>query len=235
MADRALAAEQDVEESKPGVAEIKVDETSKLVGLLEYLSKRIKKLETVTTSERKRNKGRGRANNYAHAPAFAPNIQASGFISNQHSQYRDVKDNARPFVPPPNTQATEFVDQSNNCTNAQHHVRPFAPPPQTPQNNVAQPTDTATAQVCYYHHTYGEKTCLCSEPCSYYVSLGQREVANIALSHAKLLYVADKGHKCRYLIDTGAAVSVLLKSYANGISGADSVPLVAANNSTIKT
>ena len=56
LADRALAAEQDVEESKPGVAEIKVDETSKLVGLLEDLSKRIKKLETVTTSERKRNK-----------------------------------------------------------------------------------------------------------------------------------------------------------------------------------
>ena len=61
LADRALAAEQDVEESKPGVAEIKVDETSKLVGLLEDLSKRIKSLETVTTSERKRNKGRSRA------------------------------------------------------------------------------------------------------------------------------------------------------------------------------
>ena len=204
LADRALAAEQDVEESKPGVAEIKVDETSKLVGLLEDLSKRIKKLETVTTSERKRNKGRGRANNYAHAPAFTPNVQASGFISNQNNQYRDVKDNARPFAPPP-------------------------------QNNVAQPIDTATAQVCYYHHTYGEKARLCSEPCSYYVSLGQREVANIALSHSKLLYVADKEHKCRYLIDTGAAVSVLPKSCANGISGADSLPLVAANNSTIKT
>ena len=236
LADRALAAEQDVEESKPGVAEIKVDETSKLVGLLEDVSKRIKKLETVTTSERKRNKGRGRANNYAHAPAFAPNVQASGFISNQPSQYRNTKDNVRPFVPPPNAQATEFVNNSNNnCTNAQQNVRTFAPPPQTPQNNVAQPTDTATAQVCYYHHTYGEKARLCSEPCSYYVSLGQREVANIALSHSKLLYVADRGHKCRYLIDTGAAVSVLPKSCANGISGADSLPLVAANNSTIKT
>ena len=55
------------------------------------------------------------------------------------------------------------------------------------------------------------------------------------LSHSKLLYVADKGHKCRYLIDTGAAVSVLPKSCANGISGADSFPLVAANNSTINT
>ena len=55
------------------------------------------------------------------------------------------------------------------------------------------------------------------------------------LSHSKLLYVADKGHKCRYLIDTGAAVSVLPNSCANGISDAGSLPLVAANNSTIHT
>ena len=211
LADRAMAAEEDVEESKPGVAEIKVEETTKLVDLLEDLSRRIKKLETVTTSERKRNKGRGRANNYAHAPAFAPNVQASGFVSSQPSQYRNEKDKARRFAPP---------------TNLQPLARPFAPPPQTPQNNVTQPTDTATAQVCYYHQTYGEKARLCSEPCSYYVTLGQREVANIA--------VADKGHKCRYLIDTGAAVSALPKSCANGISDADSLPL-SANNSTIHT
>ena len=130
---------------------------------------------------------------------------------------------------------TEFVNKSNNCTNAQQNVRPFAPPAQTPQNNVAQPTETATAQVCYYHQTYGEKARLCSEPCSYYITLGQREVANIALPHAKLLYVADKGHKSRYLIDMGAAVSVLPNSCANGISDANSFPLVAANNSTIHT
>ena len=63
LADRALAAEEDVEERKPGVARIKVEETTKLVGLLEDLSGRIKKIETMTTSERKRNKGRGRVNN----------------------------------------------------------------------------------------------------------------------------------------------------------------------------
>ena len=55
------------------------------------------------------------------------------------------------------------------------------------------------------------------------------------LFHSKLLYVADKGHKCKHLIDTGAAVSVLPNSCANGISDADSPPLVAANNSTINT
>ena len=119
--------------------------------------------------------------------------------------------------------------------NVQQNIRSHAPPPQTPQNNVAQSPDIATAQVCYYHQNFGEKARLCSEPCSYYSTLGQREVANIALSHSKLLYVADNRHKCKYLIDTGAAVSVLPKSCANGISDADSLPLVAANNSTINT
>ena len=109
LADRALAAEEDVEESKPGVAE-KVEETTKLVGLLEDLSRRIKKLETVTTSERKRNKGRGRVNNnYAPAPAFAPNVQASGFVNNQPSHYRNEQNNASPFVPPPNAQLTNQI------------------------------------------------------------------------------------------------------------------------------
>ena len=37
LADRALASENDVDESKPGVAESKVSETGKLVGLLENL------------------------------------------------------------------------------------------------------------------------------------------------------------------------------------------------------
>ena len=205
LADRALASETDMEESKPGVAEIKVDETTKLEGLLEDLSKRLKKLETATASDKKRNQGRGRANNhYAPRPTFIPNAQATAFVPNKQSSFNNAKQNIRPYVPPP-------------------------------QNNVAQSTDTATAQVCYYHQTFGQKARLCSEPCSYYSTLGQREVANIALSHSKLLYVADKNHKCKLLIDTGAAVSVLPKSCANRISDADCLPLVAANNTTINT
>ena len=204
LADRALASEADIEKSKPGVAEIKVDETTKLVGLLEDLSKRLKKLETATAAEKKRNQGRGRVNNhYAPRPTFIPNAQATEFVPNKPGSFNNVQQNTRPFVPP--------------------------------QNNVAQPNDTATAQVCYYHQNFGEKARMCSEPCSYYSTLGQREVANIALSHSKLLYVADKNHKCKYLIDTVAAVSVLPKSCANRISDADCLPLVAANNTTINT
>ena len=205
LADRALVSAADVKESKLWVAEIKVGETTKLVGLLEDLSKRLKKLETATAAEKKRNQGCGRVNNhYIPRPTFIPNVQATEFFANKPS----------------------------NCNNAQQNIRPHALPP---QNNVAQPTDIATAQVCYYHQNFGEKARLCSEPCSYYSKIGQREVANIALSHSKLLYVPDKRHKCKYLIDTGAAVSVLPKSCANRISDADCLPLVAANNTTINT
>ena len=52
---------------------------------------------------------------------------------------------------------------------------------------------------------------------------------------SKLLDVAEKCNKCKYSIDTGAAVSFLPKSCANKISDADCLPLVAANNTTINT
>ena len=55
------------------------------------------------------------------------------------------------------------------------------------------------------------------------------------LSPSRLLYVAGKHYKCNCLIDTGAAVSVLPRSCANGTVDADSLILVAANNSVITT
>ena len=64
---------------------------------------------------------------------------------------------------------------------------------------------------------------------------GSAEASFPSLSPSKLLYVADKHNKCYYLIDTGAAVSVLSKSCANRTSDAACLPLVAANNTTINT
>ena len=64
---------------------------------------------------------------------------------------------------------------------------------------------------------------------------GSAEASFPSLSPSKLLYVADKHNKSNYLIDTGAAVSVLSKSCANRTSDAACLPLVAANNTTINT
>ena len=59
--------------------------------------------------------------------------------------------------------------------------------------------------------------------------IGQGEVANIASYPSKLLYFDDKRNKCKYLIDTGTAVST------NRATDTNSLPLVAVSNTTINT
>ena len=211
LADRVLASESDVDESTPGVAEIKVNGTCKLVGLLEDLSRRLKKLETATSTmaaEKRKNSARARTyDNRAPRAQYVPNVQAKPFVPNRQGSFTNHNEDSRQSVPPPNAQ----------------------------QNNATKPTDTVNAQVCYYHQAFGDKARLCSEPCLYYKTIGQREIANIESYPTKLLYVDDKRNKCKYLIDTGAAVSVLPKSCANRMSDAASLSLVAANNTTINT
>ena len=115
----------------------------------------------------------------------------------------------------------------------------------SPQTGTAQPTATDDALICYYHQRFGDKAHLCRDPCAL---LSQCKVVTLVsgkpnetqndcveteipkLSPSRLLYVAEKRNKCNYLIDTGAAVSVLPRSCANGTVDADSLPLVAANN-----
>ena len=64
---------------------------------------------------------------------------------------------------------------------------------------------------------------------------GSAEAPLLSLSPSKLLDLADKHNKCNYLIDTGAVVSVLLKSCAKRTSDAACLPLVAANNTIVNT
>ena len=107
---------------------------------------------------------------------------------------------------------------------------------------------TESIRLMHLFATFGDKACTCRNPCAFsFKLLSQIKVATLAsggitkghdsveatlpkLFHSKLLYVADKNNKCKYLIDAGAAVSVLPKSCANRISDADCLPLVAANN-----
>ena len=194
---RALASENDVEESKPGVAEIQVSETGKLVGLLEDLSRRLKKLETATAAEKKRNLGRApTTDNHTPRAQYGTNIQAKSFVPNRQGSFTNINEDSHSNVPPPNTQ----------------------------QNSAAQPIDTANAPVCYYQQTLGDKARTCRDPCAFsFELLSQSKVPTLApgeitearhdsveatfpkLFPSKLLYVADKRIKCKYLIDMGAA------------------------------
>ena len=118
LADRAVAAEKDVDEAKPGVAEINVRESGKLIGLLEDPSRRLKKLETATAkATKKKIYGHSQpTENRAAKTQLFPNVQA------------------KPFMP--NNQAVTRQDVSNNN---KKDSRPNAPPPQTTWSNVAQP------------------------------------------------------------------------------------------------
>ena len=101
LADRAIAAEKDVDEAKPGVAEINVDESGKLVGLLEDLSRRLKKIETATAkATQKKTYGRSQATeNRATKTQFVPNVQAKPFVpDNQNVTRQDVSTNNKKIV-----------------------------------------------------------------------------------------------------------------------------------------
>ena len=145
-----------------------------------------------------------------------------------------------------NNISNENIEQ-NVVTTKVPNPRLPAPPPNSPQTGTAQPTATDDALIGSYHQRFGDKARLCRDPCVFALNcLNQRKVATLSpaepnettipkLSPSGLLYVADKRNKYRYLIDTGAAVSVLPRSCANRTVDADSLPLVAANNSTITT
>ena len=95
LADRALASENDVDESKLGVAEIQVSETRKLVGPLEDLSQRLKKLETATAAEKRKNSGRAQTSEN-RAPKYAPTVQAKSFTpTNQKVNRRGLFTNTQ--------------------------------------------------------------------------------------------------------------------------------------------
>ena len=100
---------KDVDEAKLGVAEINVIESGKLIGLLEDLSRRSKKLETATAkATQKKTYGRSQANeNRAAKLQFVPNVQAKLFVPNNQAVTRQDVSNtnkkdrpSRPNAPP---------------------------------------------------------------------------------------------------------------------------------------
>ena len=139
LADRALSSENDVEEVKQRFAGIQVSESGKLVGLLEDLSHRLKKLGTATTTAaKKKNYGRSdTAENRAPTTPFVPNVQA------------------KPFAP-----SNQNVNRQGFFTNNQ---QVNVPPPNTQQNGAVQLIDTANAPVCHCHQAFGDKARTCRD------------------------------------------------------------------------
>ena len=95
-----------------------------------------------------------------------------------------------------------------------------------PQDTVSTPKYTC----CYYHHKFGKKAKQCRPPCDFKVT-----VNNIASKQDNLLFICDKNSGRRFLVDTGAEVSVLPATNIDTRTKPCGQALQAANGRTIRT
>ena len=153
LADSAIASENDAKDNSVGVAEVRINDSEKLIGIMEDLSRRLKKLETLGHQKKhynhKQQTTRRRDNT----------TENRHFFSNA---------NARPFAPrmAANNNSNENNDQ-NVVTTKVPNPRSPAPPPNSPQTGTAQPTATDDALICYYHQRFGDKARLCRYLCAF--------------------------------------------------------------------
>ena len=86
---------------------------------------------------------------------------------------------------------------------------------------------------CYYHNNFGDKAHKCKPPWTY---PNKPKIGSVTASHdGRALYVRDSASGRRFLVDTGARISVFPASGQDIRSGCSDILLEAANGSTIHT
>ena len=106
-----------------------------------------------------------------------------------------------------------------------------------PRNARPRATDRAT-DICYYHRRFSNAARKCNPPCTYVH--GKRRsrssvVASVAGQLNSLLFIVDDNSAKRFLVDTGASVSMFPASHKDRHSGVRTPSLVAANGTNIAT
>ena len=153
IADRAIASENDIKDNSVGVAEVRVNDSERLIGIMEDISRCLKKLETSGNQKEQFNHKQltdQRRNRTTDKQTFFPNA------------------NARPFTPriAKNHNSNEINGQNVVPTNLPTPCS-TAPPPNLPQTGTAQPTATDDALICYYHQRFGDKARLFRDTCAF--------------------------------------------------------------------
>ena len=88
--------------------------------------------------------------------------------------------------------------------------------------------------LCWYHEHFGQAAQKCRPPCS--MSGNDQSLAATSVTGqptSRLFYVTDKSTGTRFLVDTGAEVSVLPPSHTEWCRQADHLTLQAINNTSI--
>ena len=99
------------------------------------------------------------------------------------------------------------------------------------------PQRQQTQDVCWYHAKFGDRAQKCKPPCS---KAGQTPAKLVAtgttgLLPSQLFFITDNNSACRFLIDTGAEVSVLPPTRTDRKHPQEGCNLLAVNGSSIIT
>ena len=111
---------------------------------------------------------------------------------------------------------------------SQRNNRPHSPSP-TPANNINDPS------ICWYHQKYGSSARKCKPPCKH----SENSTSSIATMNATdrqanhLFHIIDKTFGVRFLVDTGAEVSVIPPSRTERKHSQQAFTLQAVNNTAI--
>ena len=113
---------------------------------------------------------------------------------------------------------------------SQRNSRPRSPSP-TLANNINDPS------ICWYHQKYGLSARKCKPPCKH----SENSTSSIATMNATdrqanhLFHIIDKTSGVRFLVDTGAEVSVIPPSRTERKHSQQAFTLQAVNNTAITT
>ena len=109
--------------------------------------------------------------------------------------------------------------------------------PQRGHSPSPAPQRQQTQDVCWYHAKFGEKALKCKPPCS---KAGQTPAKLVATGTTSLLpshlfFITDNNSAYRFLVDTGAEVSVLPPTCTDRKHPQEGCNLLAVNGSSIPT
>ena len=109
--------------------------------------------------------------------------------------------------------------------------------PQRGRSPSPGPQRQQTQDVCWYHAKFGEKALKCKPPCS---KAGQTPAKLVATGTTSLLpshlfFITDDNSAYRFLVDTGAEVSVLPPTHTDRKHPQEGFNLLAVNGSSIPT
>ncbi len=103
----------------------------------------------------------------------------------------------------------------------------------TAHKQKAQPKSPNTEGWCFYHTKYRDKAHKCKAPCTHPNKPAAPVSAVTTSQHPQLLYVRDQNSGRRFLVDTGAKVSIFPASGPDTRSRRSDTRLEAANGSII--